>query len=60
MNEKEKMIVEFLKNSDKPLKPGDIAESLNMDSKEVSSIITKLKKEGKVISPKRCYYSAKE
>ena len=47
MNEKEKMILEFLKNSDKPLKPGDIAESLNMDSKEVSSIITKLKKEGK-------------
>lgn len=60
MDEKDKKVLEFLKNSDKPLRPGDIAESLNMDSKEVSSIITKLKKEGKVFSPKRCYYSAKE
>jgi len=30
-----------------------------IDSKEMSRIIKELKKEGKIISPKRCYYSPK-
>jgi len=60
MNENEKRVLEFLKNSDKPLRPGDIAQGLNMDSKDVSEIIAKLKKEDKIYSPKRCYYTAKK
>ncbi|AKG91137.1 Winged helix-turn-helix DNA-binding [Geoglobus ahangari] len=53
----EEKIIEVLKNAGKPLKTKEIAELAGMDSKEVSKIISKLKKEGKITSPKRCYYS---
>ena len=43
--------------ADKPVRPGDIAKELDVDSKEVSKAIDALKKEGKIHSPKRCYYS---
>lgn len=56
----EAKIIEAMKKADKPLRPGEIAEALGMDSKEVSKIIGKLKKTGAVISPKRCYYSLPE
>ena len=41
------------------LRPGDIAEKTGIDKKEVSATIKKLKADGKVISPKRCFYSVK-
>jgi len=41
----------------KPVRPGDIAKATGLESKEVSKIIKSLRKKGKVISPKRCYYS---
>jgi len=44
----------------KPLRPGEIAESAGLDKSEVSKIISALKKEGKVISPKRCFYAPAE
>lgn len=53
----EEKIIEVLKNAGKPLKTGEIAELAGLDSKEVSKIIKKLKDEGKVVSPKKCYYS---
>lgn len=53
----ENKILEAMKNTGKPMRPGEIAESVGADSKEVSKIIAKLKKDGKVISPKRCYYA---
>ena len=58
MVDKEK-VIEVFKNSDKPLQPSDIAHALGIDSKEVSVVIKKLKEEGKVFSPKRCYYDLK-
>jgi Mn-dependent DtxR family transcriptional regulator len=45
-----------MKKAGKPVRPGEIAESLGMDSKELTKIINELKKEGKIISPKRCFY----
>jgi Mn-dependent DtxR family transcriptional regulator len=60
MDEKEKMIVDAMKNAGKPVRPGDVAKAVGMDSKEVSKIIDSLKKKGLVISPKRCYYSPTE
>ncbi|MCD6362701.1 MAG: transcriptional regulator [Synergistetes bacterium] len=57
MEERERVVFETMKKVGKPLKPGDIAKLTGIDSKEVSKIIKKLKGEGKVISPKRCYYS---
>ena len=58
MSEKEKVLNVF-KSSENPLRPGDIAKETEIESKEVSKIIKKLREEGKVYSPKRCYYALK-
>ena len=58
MTDKDK-VLETFKNSDKPLRPGDIAKAISIESKEVSKIIKELREEGKVHSPKRCYYGLK-
>jgi len=49
-----------MKDAGKPVRPGDVAKSLGMESKEVSKAIKVLKKEGKIYSPKRCYYAPTE
>ncbi len=54
----EKKVLEAMKKAGKPVRPGDVAKMLNADSKEVSKIINELKKQGKVNSPKRCFYEA--
>ncbi len=58
MTDKDKVLDAF-KNSDKPLRPGDITKTIGIESKEVSKIIKELREEGKVHSPKRCYYALK-
>lgn len=60
MEDKEKAVIEAMKKAGKPVRPGDVAKSLELDSKEVSKIIDSLKKKGLVISPKRCYYAPSE
>lgn len=60
MEEKEKVVMEAMKKAGKPLRPGDIAKMTGLESKEVSKIIAELKKKGKVIVPKRCYYAPAE
>jgi predicted transcriptional regulator len=39
------------------MRPGDVAEKVHLEKTEVSKIINKLKKEGKITSPKRCFYA---
>ncbi|KPU62781.1 MarR family transcriptional regulator [Thermococcus argininiproducens] len=56
----EEIVFKVLKEAGKPLRPGDIAKIAGLDKKEVSEAIKKLKKEGKIISPKRCYYAPAE
>ena len=53
----EDKVLEILTKADKPLRPGDIAKELGVDSKDVSKAIAALKKEGKDMSPKRCFYA---
>lgn len=53
----EQKVLEAMKKAGKPLKTGEIAELTGLDKKEVEKAIKKLKKEGKIESPKRCYYS---
>ncbi len=53
-------ILQAMKEAGKPVRPGDLAKALGVESKEVSKVISKLKKQGKVISPKRCYYAPAE
>ena len=55
--DKEKVVLEAMKDAGKPVRPGDIAKMTGLDSKEVSQAIKNLRKEGKVISPKRYYYA---
>jgi Mn-dependent DtxR family transcriptional regulator len=52
----EKKVLSAMKKAGKPVRPGDVAKMIGEDSKEVSKIIDALKKQGKVVSPKRCYY----
>lgn len=57
MNIKEQ-ILEVLKNSEEPLKIGDISKQLkDIDKKEISEILKELKKDEVIHSPKRCCYS---
>ena len=57
MNKDEKAVLDAMKKAGKPVRPGDVAKSTNLESKEVSKIISALKKQGLVVSPKRCYYA---
>jgi len=57
LEDKERIVLEAMKNAGKPVRPGDVAKATGLESKEISKIIRALKKKGKVISPKRCYYS---
>ncbi len=53
----EEEILEAMKKAGKPLKTQEIADMLGADKKEVDKIVKRLKKEGKITSPKRCYYA---
>jgi len=52
-------ILQTLVNSDTPLKGGEIAEKSGVDKKLVDKFIKVLVDEGKIHSPKRCFYAAK-
>jgi len=53
----EKKVLNAMKKAGEPISPGDVAKMIGADSKDVSKVISELKKKGKVISPKRCYYA---
>jgi len=57
MGEIEEAVFKAMKEAGKPIRPGEIAKATGMESKEVSKAIKQLRKEGKVHSPKRCYYA---
>jgi len=57
MADKSKIVLSEMKKAGKPVRPGDIVKMTGMDKDEVSKIITKLKKSGKITSPKRCFYA---
>jgi Mn-dependent DtxR family transcriptional regulator len=56
----EKKIVSAMKKVGKPVKSGDIAKMLGVENKEVAQVFQELKKQGKIVSPKRCYYALSE
>lgn len=51
-------VLELLQKSE-PMKAGEIAEALREDKKLIDKAIKELKAEESIISPKRCFYSAK-
>lgn len=51
-------VLKAMEAAGKPVRPGEIAKELGVESKDVSKAIQELKKEGKVHSPKRCFWAA--
>ena len=60
MEEKEAKVLEAMKQAGKPVRPGDVAKATGLESKDVSKLIQSLKKQGLVMSPKRCYWAPAE
>jgi DNA-binding IscR family transcriptional regulator len=52
-------VIDAFKKSNEPLNATAIAKITGLDKKEVDKIMEKLKKEGIIISPKRCYWTLK-
>ena len=50
------VVLDFFTKSDKPVKAGEVAAATGLDKKEVDKAMAKLKKEGKIASPKACYW----
>jgi DNA-binding transcriptional ArsR family regulator len=52
-------VLEAMKAAGKPLKAGEIAEAAGMDKAAVDKVMKTLKAEGKIESPKVCYWQPK-
>jgi len=52
-------VLELLTKSE-PMRPGEIAEALGADKKDLEKAIKQLKSDSKIISPKRCFYSVEK
>jgi DNA-binding transcriptional regulator GbsR (MarR family) len=52
-------VMEIMKAAGKPLKAGEIAETSGLDKKEVDKAMKVLKAEGRIESPKVCYWQPK-
>lgn len=52
------IVLNYLKETNAPMKAGDIATATGLEKKSVDAAIKLLKAEGKIESPKRCYYAA--
>ena len=52
-------VMTALKTAGKPLKAGEIADATGLDKKEVDKAMKVLKTEGRIESPKVCYWQPK-
>ena len=55
----EDKIIDAMKKEGQPLNAGKITEILGADRKEVDKAMKNLKKDEKIVSPKRCYWEPK-
>lgn len=55
MDTKEKVLMVFAESGE-ALSPGKVGEKLGLEKKELDKAIKALKEEGKIFSPKRCFY----
>ncbi len=49
-------VLEIMRAEGQPLNAGKIVELGGFDRKDVDKAMTQLKKEEKIVSPKRCYW----
>lgn len=52
-------VLDAMKAAGKPLKATEIADAAGLDKKEVDKAMKTLKAEGKIVSPKVCYWEPK-
>jgi len=52
-------VLAAMQTAGKPMRAGEIAEAAGMDKKEVEKAMKVLKTEGKIVSPKRCFWEPK-
>lgn len=52
-------VLEAIKNANEPVNAGKVTELTGIERKEVDKAMSALKKEGEIVSPKRCYWTAK-
>lgn len=52
-------VFDTMKAAGKPLKAGEIATASGLDKKDVDKAMKVLKTEGKIVSPKVCYWQPK-
>lgn len=52
-------VLEAMRKAGEPVNAGKIAELASLDRKEVDKAMAKLKDEGAIISPRRCYWQPK-
>lgn len=50
-------VLDVMRTAGQPLNAGKIAELGGLDRKAVDKAMAQLKKEEKIVSPKRCYWS---
>ncbi len=53
-------VLELFASATEPVNAGKVAEATGIDRKEVDKVMAKLKKEEKIVSPKRCYWEIKK
>ncbi len=58
MDKKEQVLKAF-KDAGKALKQAEVADQTGIDKKEVAKLVKQLVTDGKVYSPKACFYQAK-
>jgi biotin operon repressor len=50
-------VLEIMHKAGEPLNAGKVAELGKLDRKAVDKAMEQLKKEGRIVSPKRCFWS---
>ena len=52
-------VLEAMKKAGEPLNAGKIVELTSLERKDVDKAMDKLKAEGAIVSPRRCYWQPK-
>jgi len=53
------LVFQTLQTSEEPLNAGKIVEATKLERKDVDKAMKVLKEEGRIVSPKRCFWTAK-
>ncbi|KIA97869.1 hypothetical protein CLU81_2894 [Flavobacterium sp. 9] len=52
-------VLDAIKKAEQPVNAGKVVELTKLERKEVDKAMKKLKDEGLIVSPKRCFWEAK-